>query len=897
MRNWKRLLMVMALSVFVLAGVLLASGMALTDFIVDYWWHNELGYGGYFWLKLLYRYILSGSVTLFFFLIFFLNFLAASRFLGVDEDAFARLGRGETSRYRKLLALFQTGSMQVYIPVSLILAIAIALPFYDQWQQALLFVFGPEAGIDDPVFGNDVSFYLFSYPVFELIQFELLMAAIILTLGVGVLYLLEHQLLPGRQKPWPTGAKLHMAGLVMLTTLVLCWDFVLDRFKLLYTDAHEPQFFGPGFVDFHYHLPLIWLSVASLFGLGIAALYYLNRRNRLGLALVVGLAALFLVSVGLRKIDSIPQGIDKFIVKPNPVKTERGYMQNNIDATLAAYDLKNIKIIDMVPGLPEEDVLDPELRAHLYNIPVWDPEFLDDVYQQMQGIRPYYHFTDVDVARYLINNQLYQVNLAAREVNITRLPQAAQNWENTHLRYTHGYGVVVTPAAQDGETPMRWYLRDLNLQTKEGFSIEKPDIYYGEEDLTYAIVPNKLNIVGIPSFDEESSFNYTGGGGVPISSLFRKLLFALYFRDRNLFFSINIDDKSRALFHRNIVDRVKSLTPFLQLDHDPYIVVTSKRLHWIIDAYTTSDWYPVSKRSSARFNNDREDQDFNYLRNSVKIVIDSFSGHVDYYVADPNDPIIQGYRKAYPGLFKDINTLPPALKEQLRYPKDQFTAQMKIYARYHQTAPELFYEQAETWDFAKVNGNVMKPFYFTTTLQDYLDNQQSFILINPMTPIARSNLSVLAVAGTPTIGANIAPTQGYSKQIALYRFSREIQVDGPAQVSALIDQDPQVSRQFSLWDQKGSQVLRGRIIVLPVGHSVLYVQPVYLSSTSGTRIPELTRIILSMGNVVVMDASLEQGIVKLEQRLRDVRRQSLDVKPQSAPLPPPQPGEPAFKAM
>jgi uncharacterized membrane protein (UPF0182 family) len=887
MRNWKRLLIIIVAAVFGLAVMLLAAGIVLTNFIVDFWWHDGLGYGGYFWLKLLYRYILSGAVTLFFFLIFFLNFWAASRFLGVDGDTFANLGRSEGTRYRRILSLFQTGSLQVYTPLSLILAIIIAIPFYKQWHQALLFVFAPAAGITDPVFGHDVSFYLFSYPIFQLIQFELLMTSIILTIAVTILYGVEHQLLPGRHRPWARGAKIHLTGLVLVTTLIVAWGFMLDRFQLLYTDVHEPQFFGPGFVEIRYYLPIIWLSIVTLIGAVLAGLYFVHERR--GLVTLITLAVLFAASLGIRQIGVIPKAIDRFIVKPNPVKTERQFMKNNIEATLAAYDLNDIKTIDITPGIPDEDVLDPELRSHLYNIPVWDPEFLDDVYQQMQGIRPYYHFTDVDVARYIVNGRLEQVNLAAREVNISRLPTAAQNWENTHLRYTHGFAAVVTPAAQDGQTPMRWYLQDLNLQSSAGYTVEKPDIYFGEEDLTYAIVPNKLNIVGIPSFDEASSYNYTGSGGVPISSLFRKLLFALYFRDQNLFFSINIGGNSRALFHRNIVERVKALTPYLQIDHDPYIVITPKRIFWIIDAYTTSDWYPVSKRSEAGFNRDPEEQQFNYIRNSVKIVVDAFDGHVDYYVADPRDPIIQGYSKAYPGVFKDLGAMPPALKEQLRYPKDMFTAQLKIYARYHQTTPELFYEQAETWDFPRISDTLMKPFYFTTALEGYRSDQQSFILINPMTPIGRSNLSVLAVAGTPTIGANVEPGKGYSKQIVLYRFSREVQVDGPAQVSALIDQDPEIARQFALWDQKGSRVLRGRIIVLPVGRSVLYVQPVYIVSTGGTRIPELQRIILSMGNVVVMDASLENGIARLELRLKELRAQTPATTPATAPKPPASP--------
>lgn len=888
MRNWKRLLIVVAAVVLGLAVALLAAGIALTHFIVDYWWHDQLGFGGYFWLKFLYRYILSGCVTLFFFLIFFLNFWAASRFLGIGEDLFANLGRTATTRRKRLLELFQSGSLQVYTPLSLILAIAIAVPFYRQWEAGLLFVFAPSAGITEPVFGNDVGFFLFSYPVFQLIQIELLMVSIILTLAMTALYGFQHQFLPGGNGSWPVGAKVHLTGLVFVTTLIVAWGFMLDRFELLYTDVHEPQFFGPGFIELRYYLPLIWLSVLALIGAVAAGLYFLHRGR--GLTVAIGLAVVFVAVLGIRQIAAIPNVIDRFIVKPNPVKTERQFMKNNIDATLTAYDLNDVKAIDMSPGLPDEDVLDPELRSHLYNIPVWDPEFLDDVYQQMQGIRPFFQFTHVDVARYLINGRLEQVNLAAREVNISPLPEPARNWENTYLRYTHGFAAVVTPAAQDGQTPMRWYLRDLNLQGDPRFVMEKPDIYFGEENLAYALVPNRLDIVGLPSFDEQSSFNYTGSGGVPISTWFRRLLFALYFRDKNLFFSTSVREETQALFRRNIVERIKTLTPYLNLDHDPYIVITPQRIYWVVDAYTTSDWYPVSKRSTARFNRDEEDQQFNYIRNSVKVVVDAFDGSVDYYVSDATDPIIRGYRKAYPGVFKDLGAMPPALKEQLRYPTDLFTAQMKIYSRYHQAVPELFYEQAETWDFPKVHDNPMKPYYLTTALEGYRSDQPSFVLINPMTPIGRSNLSVLAVGGTFTVGANVDPTVGYSKQLVLYRFNREIQVDGPAQVSALIDQDPEIAQQFALWDQRGSRVLRGRIIVLPVGRSVLYVQPVYLVSTSGTRIPELQRIILSMGNVVVMTESLENGIGILEKRLKELRMQTPGVAPTTAPKPARGPG-------
>ena len=872
MKSWQRLITLLGLALIGLGALGLLAGVVFTDLITSFWWHSELGYTQFFWLKLLYRYIIAGSITLFFFLLFFLNFLAASSYLGVDHAWLAAMSQREFNRRQKILHLFQTGSMKVYAPLALLLAIGIAMPFYNDWHSALLFIFGPSAGLKDYFYYRDISFYLFSFPVFQLIQKEMLIASLILSGAMATLYFFEHRLLAGQKKEWASGPKIHLSGLVLVNTLIIAWGFLLERYDLLYTEDHEPQFFGPGFLETDYFLPLIWLSIISLIGTTLVGLWFVHQRK--GRTPLFILSLLFLSSIGLRHIEAIPHWLDRFIVQPNPVKSERAHMEGNIDATLKAYDLTNIINIDITPGLPDEDVLDPELRSHLYNIPVWDPEFLDDVYQQLQGIRPYYHFTDVDVDRYMINGRLEQVNLAARETNLRLLPEPAQNWENMHLRYTHGYGAVATPAAQDGQTPMHWYLKDLSIPSNITFdAIERPDIYYGEENLTYAIVPNNLDLVGIPSADEQSSFNYTGRGGVPISSLFRKLLFSLYFRDEQLFFSVNITGNSRALFHRNIVDRVKELTPFLNLDHDPYIVITPKRIFWVIDAYTTSNWYPGSKRSATRFNRDREEQPFNYIRNSVKIVVDAFDGSVDYYISDTRDPIIQGYRNAYPGLFKDIGTMPPALSSHLRYPKDLFGNQMRIYARYHQTDPGLFYEQAETWDIAKVNDAMVKPFYLTTALEGYQSDRHNFVMIEPMTPVGRSNLSALAVAGTFDGGDKPIPgARPEEKKIIVYRFSRESQVEGPGQVSALIDQDPEIARQLTLWDQRGSRVLRGRIIVLPVGRSVLYVQPVYIVSTGGTRIPELQRIILSMGNIVVMDASLENGIIELERRLKATRR-------------------------
>jgi uncharacterized membrane protein (UPF0182 family) len=867
MRNWKRLLTIAGVTFLILTALAVAAGVLLTDFLVDYWWFSSLEYEEYFWLRLLYRYIFSGGVTLFLFLIFFLNFWAASRYLGVDQEAFAYLTQDDDKRRRKLLQLFQSGSLQVYTPLSLMLGILVAVPFYRQWESALLFFFGPEAGMFDPVYRKDVSFHLFQLPIYDLVQTELLIAFAILTLAVAVLYWLEHRLLPTTKKEWPPGVKNHLSLLIFVNALILAWGFILDLYDLFYTDVHEPLFFGPGFVEWWYARPLLWGCGAILLALALAAIHWARTGKGMTWTAVLGVA--FLACLGLRQIDLIPKLIDRFLVKPNPVKSEGGFMQYNIHATHSAYALDRIKTIE-ITAAEGTDLIDPHTREQLHNIPIWDPEYLDDVYQQLQGIRPYYNFTDVDVGRYEINGKVEQVNLAARELNIAKLPPEARNWENTFLRYTHGYGAVITPAAQDGEAPMRWFLRDLSLQSDVGFDIEKPDIYYGTENLNYAIVPNKLDIVDISSFDEMgSSQNYSGKGGVNISSLFRKLLIALYFRDEKLFFSPNVGGASKALFRRNIVERIQTLTPFLKLDRDPYLVVTPKRLYWVQDAYTVSEWYPVAKSTRFQFAGEygENQTEFNYIRNSVKIVVDAFDGAVDYYVSDFSDPITQGYRNAYPNLFKDITAMPPQLREQIRYPKDIFAVQMEVYAKYHQTDPALFYQQAETWDFAKVGENKVKPYYLTTYLEG-LEDMQDFILLNPMTPIGRNNLSVLGVAGTLKFNVKDEPS---ANKIVVYKFSRDAQVNGPSQVSALIDQDPDISRLFALWDQKGSHIQRGRIIMLPIGRSLLYVQPVYLVSTAATKIPELARIILAMGDVVIMDTSLERALDRLEAKLREYK--------------------------
>ena len=858
MRNWKLLPSLVGATIVGAIVLYVAFYFVFLDFFVDLWWFRSLEFEGYFWLRLLYRFIFSGAVTLFFLAIFQFHFWIASRYLGLNPPDDVLLDDVKRRRFQRFAEVFMYGSAKVYTPISLLLAIVIAIPFYLQWEDALLFFFGSDAGVVDPVYGNDVSFYLFSYPIYMLIQKELLTTACVLFVATGILYWMEHVFVPNQSKEFPLGAKLHLTVLFGFVVLFVAWGFMLDRFSLLYEDSREPVFFGPSFIDLRYHLPLIWLSILAFLAIAVSVVFYVfAERHRSKIPTLISVVS-FASILALNNSETIPGLIDKFIVKPNFTRTEGPSMRYNIDATLAAYDLNNIKTVDFTVNLDAtQDIEAWSTQKHFENIPVWDREFLIDSYQQLQGIRPYYRFPTVDEDRYFIHGHHQQVNLAAREVNIERLPKEAQNWENTHLRYTHGYGAVVSPAAQDAGIPIVWYLRDLNMYSDVGFSVKYPDIYYGLEKYKYAIVPNKLAVQEISGTSSSDMQNYDGNSGVPIPSYFRKMLFAFYFKDEKIFFSPNISTDSKVLLRRNIDERISTLTPFLHLDKDPYLVVDKDRFYWIQDAYTLSNRYPAAKPAADDFLNG--EHEFNYIRNSVKIVVDAYDGSVDYYIAEANDPIITAYSRAYPGVFKQLDEMPANLLAHLRYPRDLYYMQMKIFAKYHQNTPELFYEQAETWEYATAYGESVMP-YFITMDFERCNEHEEFVMINPMTPVNRNNLSMVGVAGTLD---EAKCDTSYKPGITIYKFPKEVQVNGPSQVNALIDQNPEIAAQFTLWNQQGAEVKKGRMVILPMGHSILYVQPIYMLA-SKTKMPELARVIVSIGNQVVMDKTLLEAFQRLK---------------------------------
>ncbi len=687
MRNLTLIPAIIMATVVISVVLFVAFHFVFLDLFVDLWWYQSLKLESYFWLRLLYKFFLSGAVTLFFFTIFFFHFWIASRYLGLNPQDELLSNFDKNERFQKFSEKFLYGSAKIYTPVSLLLAIFIAIPFYDQWETTLLFFFGQQSGVVESIYNNDISFYLLSYPIYKLIQPELLSTAGLIFLMVGALYWLEHIFVPNQNKEFHPGAKVHLLVLIGFIVLFVVWGFMLKRFSLLYTDSHEPVFYGPGTIEIRYQLPLIWLGIIAFLATAVTACVYIfSEMHRNKAPFLVSFGA-FLFLLVLPKFDGIPDFISKYIVNPNPVKTERQFIQANINSTWDAYDLKNIKTVDLSVKLnAAEDIATWSSQKRFENIPVWDREHLVSSYKQLQEIRPYYQFNNVDEDRYYILDHTRQVNLAARELNTSKLPDEAQNWENLHLRYTHGYGAVVTSAAQDADKPLVWYLRDLNMSSSVGLNIKYPDIYYGESEYDYVIVPNKLKVVDIsgtsPIPDQGINQEYHGEGGIPINSLFRKALLAFYLKDEKVFFSTNIGDESKIKINRSIGDRIKKLTPFLHLDNDPYLVVGKDRFYWIQDAYTLSDKYPVSKHEEFAFGKERNH--FNYIRNSVKVVVDAYDGDLDFYISDQSDAIIRAYDSAYPGLFKNLKEMPEELSKHLRYPRDLYYLQMKVFAKYHQ---------------------------------------------------------------------------------------------------------------------------------------------------------------------------------------------------------------------
>jgi uncharacterized membrane protein (UPF0182 family) len=852
-RSRKRTIAAVLAIVVGIVALLFSSALFSVNFLVNLWWFDSVGYALYFWQRLLYRYAVFAVVAGVFFFVFFLNFRLVTRPLRVmraSPDGLSPMGR--------LGRALRSGSIFVYIPLSVVLTLIIALPLFHNWEKFLFFLLGPDSGVRDTLFGKDISYYLFSYPLYVLMQARLLIAFLALLAGSTILYGLEHLTRAKDRKGFPRQTAWHLSVLVGIIILIEIWGYGLQRHGLVYATSHEPLFYGPGYLEMNYVLPLIWLQMALLVAIGIAVISVIARRK--GFIIAAILVAWFFVHVGLRHSSFVRDEIERYWIKPDQLERERPFIDMDVQATLHAYGLHAAVVREFRRAPLPLPVDEPSVAKVLRNVPLWEREELKAVYDQLQSLRSYYSFPDINVGRYTVEDHYQQVFLSVRELETSRLPGSVNTWVNLHLDYTHGYGLVMNPASQEGGVPFLWYVRGIPLDSSYGIEVKRPEVYFGVGPFNdFVIAPNASGEFDYAREDRIVTSHYKGHGGVPLSSLFSRAVFAYYFKDKNILISTRLTDQSRILFRRNVVNRIQTLAPYLLLDREIYPVVTSDRLYWIQDAYTISDQYPNSKPT------DFQDSRFNYIRNSVKIVVDAYDGHVDLFVFDAQDPIIRAYRRIYPGLFKDKSELPAALKPHIRYPKDYFEIQMKIYTQYHQTDPVTFFEQEDVWEFARTlrgkNSVRLQPYY--STLDLITPGSLDFLIMQPMTPVNLDNLRALVVGA--------CDKDNYGK-IIVYSFPKGELVYSPVQMSALINADPTIAEQFNLWDMSGSTMKRGKMVILPVHNTVLYIQPVFLEAKARHPIPELQRVIMSEGHIAVMESSLEDAYRRLRMKVTELDR-------------------------
>jgi len=710
-----------------------------------------------------------------------------------------------------------------------------------QWDKFLRYFYQVSYGVVDPVFKRDISFYLFELPVYRFLQGWLMPLLIMTLLGVLALYALNNfeALQRGLWRPQDLPAlRRHVALLLAFIVGLWALGFWFDMYDLLYSE--QGVVFGAGYTDLNATLPALRIQLVLAALLALTALYnvfYFDLRP----PFAIGALLLGAILVGG---NLMPALLQRFSVEPNELERERVYIANNLQFTRLAFDLDKVQS-RAFENITELAAIDLEQNADsLENIRVWDYRPLQQTYSQLQELRPYYQFSDIDVDRYKFDNKVEQVMLATRELDKEGL--ASPTWVVKTLEFTHGYGVVMNPVdtvTEEGRP--EFYIQDLPPQSSVPISVTQPAIYYGESMDDVVVVNSNQAEFDYPRAEGNVSSNYQGTGGVTMNGYWRRLLYAIRFGETNLLLGQDIQPDSRIMYHRPIRERAQRIAPFLLFDDDPYIVVADGRLVWMIDAYTVSRDFPYSTPV--------KDLGFNYIRNVAKVTVDAYNGDVKFYLMETGDPLVASYQRAFPDLFRPFDEMPASLQSHIRYPEGLFLVQTQQYLSYHMTEPGVFYNQEDLWRIPEeiYDGapQLMEPYYVMFRLPG--EEKPEYLLIQPYTPAGKSNMIawIAARSDLPHYGELIA-----------YELPRQELVFGPMQIEGRIDQDPTISQQISLWNQRGSRVIRGNLIVVPINNSFLYVEPLYLLSDTNA-LPELKRVIVASGNRIVMRNNLEDALV------------------------------------
>jgi hypothetical protein len=816
--------------------------VVLNSLLVDFLWFGSIGYRGVFMTRVGAMLSIFAGVWLVTFATLCANGLIALR--ASQERLVLRVVRRadeivEVNLPELLRSLGDRIPWRTLVVAgAAVVALFVAQGQASRWNVYLNAIYGLRFGYSEAAFGNDVGYYVFTLPLLENLR-DLWLTLIFLSALMAFAVYWARGALDFRESPpkIASGAAAHFTVLIAVFFLQRAMGYWLARYGLLFHT--NGVVFGLRYVDDVLWRPGLWLLV--VLSCVAAAISLANLRERSLRLLVIAAAVVFGPSLVLNLVQP---AIERLLVKPNEIQVERPYLERNIAMTRRAYKLGDVEVRSFSGKGTLSKASVTEDAATIENIRVWDPRPLLATYKQLQEIRLYYEIRDVDIDRYWIDGKYTQVMLGAREMSVDRLAADAQTWVNRHLKFTHGYGVAMSPVnAKDPEGMPLFFVRNIPPTSDVGIHITQPGIYFGEMPDTYVVVGAATPEFDYPRGTDNVFAYYQAQSGISVAGLIRRLVFAFYYRDINLLVTENIKAGSRILIRRNVVGRLAELAPFLHFDHDPYIVVHDGGLHWIVDAYTTTDRFPYSQMSSDRFN---------YIRNPVKAVVNAYTGETNLYIADPEDPIVQTWSRIFPGLLKPLGEMPANLRAHIRYPEDLFLVQCDLYRTYHMTDPQVFYNREDQWTFPRENyaGETirMQPYYVNMRLPG--ESKTEFILMLPMVPQNRDNMISWLAAR--------CDGDEYG-QLFEYSFSKDRLFYGPYQIEARISQNPEISRQVSLWNQQGSRVVMGNLLVIPVQDSLLYVEPLYLRAENGA-LPELQRVIMSYGDRTVMAESIDLAL-------------------------------------
>ncbi|MEM7336058.1 MAG: UPF0182 family protein [Chloroflexota bacterium] len=779
---------------------------------------------------------------------FLIAFVVAALFLLINWHLARRRAIKETPPFNpKFLQVRVVGWL--ITGLALFLSLGFASTIGGSWEIILRYVYRFPFGETDPIFNQDISFYLFELPLFEQLQQWLISLFVLTILGSFAIYALNNiiDIQRGQWQPQKSNAlRRHIA--LLATVLLALWaiGYIFSLYNLLYSD--RGVVFGASFTDLNVSRLALYGQMIAMGVVAAAVFYNIFRFDLRPIAVGGGLWVLVtLVGGGI-----LPGLVQRYSVDPNEIEQETPYIAHNIAFTRMAFNLDGVEVrdFDEISDLTSADF--ESNQDVLANVRLWDYRPLQTTYEKLQTLRPIYQFNDVDIDRYTIDGQTEQVMLAVRELNKDNLTN--DSWVNRNLEFTHGYGIVMNPVdlISDIGQPV-FYVEGLPPQSTLDIPIDRPEIYYGELTNDAVFVGSARDEFSYPQGQEPVYSRYQGTGGVLLDSQLKRVAYALRLGEVNVLLNSEINQSTRLQFHRNIQNRILQITPYLQLDTDPYIVIWNGRLLWVQDAYTTSNRFPYSEPTI--FDNGSR---INYIRNSVKITVDAYTGDVNYYMVDQSDPIIRTYARAFPNLFQPMSDMPDGLQAHIRYPENLFDVQAQQYLKYHITNERVFYNEEDVWNIPNEtfddsdSSQQIEPYYVILTLPG--EESSEYLLILPFVPEGRENMVAWMAARNDG--------EDYGK-LVVYELPRQEFVDGPSLIEARISQEPSISQQFSLWDQSGSSIIRGNLLTIPLNNNFLYVEPIYLQSTSDNAVPELQRIVVATSNRIAMEETLEEALASL----------------------------------